>query len=228
VTEAIAIVGMACEYPDARSPEQLWENVIAQRQAFRPLPPERLRLEDYPAADERLGLGSFRGQAAVLEGYTFDRQRFRISGSAYRTVDVSHWLALDCADRALRDAGFADGAGLPSESTGVLMGNTLTGDYSRAASLQLRWPYVLASVTQGLDACGLPRDEHPKLLPAIRSAFLAHLPDLNADTLAGWLSNTIAGRICNYFNLKGGGYVVDGACASSLLAISTACTRPSR
>lgn len=224
MTEAIAIVGMACEYPDARSPEQLWENVIAQRQAFRPLPPERLRLEDYPAADERLGLGSFRGQAAVLEGYAFDRQRFRISGSAYRTVDVSHWLALDCADRALRDAGFADGAGLPSESTGVLMGNTLTGDYSRAASLQLRWPYVLASVTQGLDACGLSRDQHPKLLPAIRSAFLAQLPDLNADTLAGWLSNTIAGRICNYFNLKGGGYVVDGACASSLLAISTACT----
>ena len=69
MTEAIAIVGMACEYPDAQSPEQLWENVLAQRQAFRPLPPERLRVEDYPAADDRLGLGSYRGQAAVLEGY---------------------------------------------------------------------------------------------------------------------------------------------------------------
>ena len=167
MTEAIAIVGMACEYPDARSPEQLWENVIAQRQAFRPLPPERLRLEDYPAADERLGLGSFRGQAAVLEGYTFDRQRFRISGSAYRTVDVSHWLALDCADRALRDAGFADGAGLPSESTGVLMGNTLTGDYSRAASLQLRWPYVLASVTQGLWYARSPEVVHSTVMEAL-------------------------------------------------------------
>ena len=32
---AIAIVGMACVYPDARSPGELWENVLAQRRAFR-------------------------------------------------------------------------------------------------------------------------------------------------------------------------------------------------
>src|SRR3712207_8189095 len=31
---------------------------------------------------------------------------------------------------------------------------------------------------------------------------------------AGGLSNTIAGRICNHFDLKGGGYTVDGACRS--------------
>ena len=51
-----------------------------------------------------------------------------------------------------------------------------------------------------------------------KSAF----PAVNEDTLAGGLSNTIAGRICNYLNLDGGGYTVDGACSSSLLAIATA------
>ena len=50
---AIAIVGMACVYPDARSPGELWENVLAQRRAFRRVPPERLRLEDYFSADPR-------------------------------------------------------------------------------------------------------------------------------------------------------------------------------
>src|SRR5207248_6345074 len=30
--------------------------------------------------------------------------------------------------------------------------------------------------------------------------------------------------ICNRFDLKGGGYTVDGACASSLLAVTTACS----
>src|SRR6185312_10678228 len=40
--------------------------------------------------------------------------------------------------------------------------------------------------------------------------------------LAGALSNTIAGRICNHFDLKGGGYTVDGACSSSLLSVVTA------
>ena len=45
------------------------------------------------------------------------------------------------------------------------------------------------------------------------------------DTLAGGLSNTIAGRICNFFDLHGGGYTVDGACSSSLLAVCTAADR---
>ena len=48
------------------------------------------------------------------------------------------------------------------------------------------------------------------------------LSPITQDTLAGTLSNTIAGRICNYLNLHGGGYIVDGACSSSLIAIATA------
>src|SRR5262249_3391118 len=31
------------------------------------------------------------------------------------------------------------------------------------------------------------------------------------------------GRICGYFGFRGGGYVVDGACASSLLAVAHGC-----
>ena len=53
MSTAVAVVGMACRYPDARSPAELWENVLAQRRAFRPLPPERLRLADYAAGGGR-------------------------------------------------------------------------------------------------------------------------------------------------------------------------------
>src|SRR4029077_4161897 len=54
--------------------------------------------------------------------------------------------------------------------------------------------------------------------------YKAPFPATNEDSLAGGLSNTIAGRICNYFDFQGGGYTVDGACASSLLAVATACS----
>ena len=54
--------------------------------------------------------------------------------------------------------------------------------------------------------------------------YKAPFPPVDEDTLAGSLSNTIAGRICNHFDLNGAGYTVDGACASSLLAVTTACT----
>ncbi|MDQ1744667.1 MAG: enediyne polyketide synthase, partial [Pseudonocardiales bacterium] len=53
----IAVVGISCRYPDADSPDELWENVLAGRRAFRRLPEERMRLEDYyspdPAAPDR-------------------------------------------------------------------------------------------------------------------------------------------------------------------------------
>ena len=45
MNRGIAIVGMSCVYPDARSPLELWENVLAQRRAFRRMPSERLRME---------------------------------------------------------------------------------------------------------------------------------------------------------------------------------------
>jgi enediyne polyketide synthase len=47
MVSGIAIVGMACRYADARSPQELWENSLSQRRAFRSIPPERLRLEDF-------------------------------------------------------------------------------------------------------------------------------------------------------------------------------------
>ena len=51
---SIAIVGMACRYPDARSPRELWENALAQRRAFRRIPDERLRLADYFSPDAKV------------------------------------------------------------------------------------------------------------------------------------------------------------------------------
>jgi enediyne polyketide synthase len=50
----------------------------------------------------------------------------------------------------------------------------------------------------------------------------SRFPDPNEDSLAGGLANTIAGRIANHFDLRGGAYSVDGACASSLVALADA------
>jgi enediyne polyketide synthase len=211
----IAIVGMACIYPDANSPQQLWENVLAKRRAFRRIPQVRLSLDDYfsPNSQERDRI--YAREAAVIEGYQFDRVKFRIVGSTYRAADLVHWLALDLADRAFEDAGFPEGKGLPRETTGVLLGNTLTGEMSRANTLRLRWPYVRRVLQSRLPV---------ELLHELESLYKEPFPEIGAESLAGNLANTIAGRICNYFDLQGGGYIVDGACSSSLLAVANACS----
>ena len=204
---AIAIVGMACHYPDAASPAELFENVLAGRRAFRRIPDERLPLDEYGSSDPADVDHTYLTQAAVIEGYEFDRLRFKIVGSTYRSADLTHWLALDVADRALCDAGFEGGAGLPREHTGVLLGNTLTGEFSRAQAMRLRWPYVRALLADELGASISDEAELTSLLERLEARYKAPFEPFGDESLAGGLANTIAGRVCNFFDLKGGGFL---------------------
>lgn len=219
----IAIVGMACRYPDATSPRELWENAVAGRRAFRRLPDVRMRLEDYYDADPRTSDRFYARNAAVIEGYEFDRIAYKVAGSTYRSTDLTHWLALDVAAMALADAGFPMAEGLPRERTGVIVGNSLTGEFSRANQLRLRWPFVRRMVAAALKEQDWDDEHLSSFLDGFEATFKSPFPEIDEDTLAGGLSNTIAGRICNHFDLKGGGYTVDGACSSSLLSVATAC-----
>lgn len=223
MSNSIAIVGLACCFPDARSPDELWENVLAQRQAFRRLPNERLRLDDYWSNNPATPDCIYSSEAALIEGYEFDRSQFCITGETFRSADLTHWLALDIASRALQDAGFVNGEGLRRESTGVFLGNTLTGEFSRAATLRLRWPFVRRVIGAAL-ADDWSNQQRREFFGKLEKAFKKPFPPINEESLAGGLSNTIAGRICNHFDFKGGGYTVDGACASSLIALINGCT----
>ncbi len=222
--QAIAIVGMACRYPDARSPGELWENALAGRRAFRRIPAERLNLDDYLSSDRQSPDRTYSTEGAFIEGYEFDRARFRVPGATYRAADPAHWLTLDVAAAALEDAGFPEGDGLPREATGVFVGNTLTGEFSRANTMRLRWPYVRRVVRKVLEDDACPPERQRELLAQMEALYKNPFPPVGAEMLAGGLSNTIAGRVCNHFDLKGGGYTVDGACASSLLAVINACS----
>lgn len=221
----IAIVGMACEYPDASSPVELWENSLAKRRSFRVIPKERLNLNDYYSIDKTKVDKTYSRKAAVIKNYEFDRVKYKTSGNTYRNTDLTHWLSLDVATRALEDAGFIEGNGLPKETTGVIVGNTLTGEFSRANVMRLRWPYVQRVLESTFSKNTFINNEKlEEVLLKIKKEYLKSFPEFTEDSLAGGLSNTIAGRICNYYDFKGGGYTIDGACSSSLLAITKACS----
>jgi enediyne polyketide synthase len=221
-TERIAIVGIGLRYPDAASTEDLWENILAGRRAFRRLPDERMNQADYYSPDQAAPDRFYAKKAAVLRDFEFDRLKYKVAGSTFRSTDMTHWLALDVAATALADAGFPEANGLPKQSTGVVFGNSLTGEFARANLMRLRWPYVRRTLAAALGAKGWDEDETSAFLTELEPVYKAPFPPIDEDTLAGGLANTIAGRICNYFDLGGGGYTVDGACSSSLISIATA------
>jgi enediyne polyketide synthase len=220
-TERIAIVGIGLRYPDAASTDDLWENILAGRRAFRRLPDQRMNGADYYSPDPDAPDRFYSSKAAVLRDFEFDRIKHKVAGSTFRSTDLTHWLALDVAATALADAGFPEGEGLPRKATGVVVGNSLTGEFSRANLMRLRWPYVRRTLAAALTAKGWDEDETSQFLRDLEPVYKAPFPAIDEDTLAGGLANTIAGRICNHFDLGGGGFTVDGACSSSLLAVAT-------
>jgi enediyne polyketide synthase len=162
--------------------------------------------------------------AAVLTNYNFDRLNYRISKSTFDQTDLTHWLTLDVVSGALKDAGFENGQGLNKDKVGVIIGNSLTGEFSRANMLRLRWPYVHKTLLQSLKSLHYSETDIKKIIENAEQEFKKPFPIPDSDTLAGGLSNTIAGRICNYYDFHGGGYTIDGACSSSLLAVVNACS----
>ena len=217
---AIAVVGLGCRYPGAESPTQLWQNILARRQQFRPMPDVRLPMADYQHDDPRHPDTTYGRLAAVIDGYEFDWAGRRIPKGTADATDLAHWLALDTALQMLEDAGY-DAARLPREGTQVIVGNTLTGEFTRSNTLRGRWPFVRKTLRAAAPAAGLPADMLELLERQMESVFKSPFAPVTEDTLAGGLANTIAGRISNYLNVNGGGYTVDGACCASLIAVYT-------
>ncbi len=219
----IAIVGMACRYPGADDLKSFWENILARRRQFRDMPDVRLPLAEYYDPDPAVPDKMYCKKAALIDGFSFDWASHRIPKTTIESSDITHWLALDISLKALKDAGYEKG-NVPNEKSGVVLGNTLTGEYSRSEGLRLRWPYVRKSIEAAAKAKGLPSGTSAELLHFSEQYYKSTFAPVTEDTLAGGLSNTIAGRICNYFDFHGGGYTVDGACSSSLIAVATAAT----
>src|ERR1035438_4633710 len=106
---SIAIVGVACRFPDADDALTLLDMTLAGLRAFRRLPPARLDHAERREADPADPGLAVPPMAALIEGWQFDRNGHGTSTRAYRAADPAQWLALETAARALADAGLAGG-----------------------------------------------------------------------------------------------------------------------
>jgi acyl transferase domain-containing protein/acyl-CoA thioesterase FadM/acyl carrier protein len=217
----IAIIGMACHYPGAQDLRSFWENILTRRRQFRSFPDSRFPLAEYYDPDPAAPDKTYCPKAGLLDGFSFDPVRYRVPRTTFDSADIVHWLALKVALASLEDAGLSK-ENIPKERTGVILGNTLTGEHSRAEGLRLRWPFVRRVVEKAALEKDLSLEQTTELLVTVKDYYKSVFTPMTEDTLAGALSNTIAGRICNYLDLHGGGYVVDGACSSSIIAAATA------
>lgn len=99
---AIAIIGMACRYPDADTVEEFWELIHAGKCAVRALPEDRYDVSSLTREPKGPFWGGFVRQPDV-----FDHRFFGISGREAKSMDPQQRMCLQVAYEAVESAGYA-------------------------------------------------------------------------------------------------------------------------
>ncbi|WP_405822131.1 SDR family NAD(P)-dependent oxidoreductase [Streptomyces sp. NBC_01390] len=199
----VAVVGMACMFPDAPDLAAFWANVLGGHDAVAEVPADRWDpAVHYSAPDEDGGVTTSKW-GGFLPRIPFDPLSYGIPPTSLGSIEPVQLLALEAARRALAHAGYGErGREFDRSRTSVVFGAEAGSDLSNAGTLRAVLPSYYGKVPDGL---------------------ADQLPRLTEDSFPGMLSNVISGRIANRLDLGGANYTVDAACASSLAAVDVAC-----
>ncbi|WP_405818765.1 amino acid adenylation domain-containing protein [Streptomyces sp. NBC_01390] len=146
---AVAIIGMACRFPDAASPEEFWRLLAEGRDAVRDIPGERWDIGRLYDPDPDAPGRTYVRRAALLDDVDrFDAAFFGISPREAACMDPRHRLLLEETWSAIEAAGI-DPDVLRGGDTAVYLGcDEFTNDHYRQAESQLgHEPYVSTGTT---------------------------------------------------------------------------------
>ncbi len=103
--DAIAIIGMACRFPDADSPDEFWSNLCAGKECVTRFTDEQLRKAGI--AEETIRRHDYVKAAAIIRDVdAFDNDFFGYSPKETMYIDPQHRIFLETAWHALEDAGY--------------------------------------------------------------------------------------------------------------------------
>ena len=213
----IAIVGMAGVYAGARDVRAYWQNILDKRYCVTEATEAWSRgvLDAQGQAGNRI----YTAQGGWLhELAEFDPREFGVMPNAVDGREPDHFLALKQSRDALKDSGYLDKP-FNHERAGIILGrgnNTNRG----AANLIAHG----SGIDQMVDIVAKVRPDFSNTeLEALREGLRAQLPPFNPEMLPGLIPNITTGIIANRLDLMGPNYIVDAACASSLVALEQAC-----
>ncbi len=210
--EPIAIIGMACIFPQAPDVRTFWRNILASVDAVGDPLPEWQAQRYLDSGRIKTPRGGY-----LQDLFRFEPREFGIMPNSVDGGEPDQFLALRVARDALRDAGYGD-PNYDHRDTGIVLGHST---YLHRGQVNLVQHHIALDQAVELLQLVFPDLDGEKLAQA-RTFLEQKLPQFNADIAPGLVPNVMTGRIANRLNLKGPNYLVDAACASSLLAVNAA------
>ncbi|HEX9019495.1 MAG TPA: beta-ketoacyl synthase N-terminal-like domain-containing protein, partial [Anaerolineaceae bacterium] len=215
ISTPIAVIGISSLFPQARSTQEYWDNILRKIDCISDIPASRWSIEDYYDPDPSKPDKTYSKRGGFIPDVDFDPMEFGLPPNILEVTDVSQLLSLVVARDALEDAGYGEERQFDRENTGCVLG--FVGTASKLFTpLMTRLQYPVWEKV--LRSAGLSEDDTQKIVEKIKLAYVKW----EENSFPGAIGNVVAGRVCNRFDLGGVNCVVDAACASSLAAIKMA------
>ena len=206
----LAVVGVGCVFPKAKTLREYWANVKNKVDAIRDVPPSHWRHEDYFDKDPKKPDHVYAYRGGFLEPYDFDCSEFGLAPNTLEATDPAQLFGLVAAKMALADAGYPVDKDWDKSRVSVILG--ITGALELVVPLGARLGHPIWR--KALAEAGVPKDVADDVVERIADGYVPW----QESSFPGLLGNVVAGRIANRFNLGGTNCVVDAACGSSLSA----------
>ena len=215
--EPIAIVGLSGCFSGARDLRQYWQNIVDGVDAVGEADDEWLGPYYDPASKENDRIYTKKG-GFLNDLAEFNPVEFGIMPAAVDGGEPDHYLALRLARDALRDADYIDRS-FNREKAGIVLGRGtyINRGYTTLMQHGMMVDQTLAVVRQ------LRPDLAESDIAELRAGLKKQLPAFNTEMSPGLVPNVTTGIIANRLDLMGPNYILDAACASSLIAIESAC-----
>jgi len=119
--ELMAVIGLACRFPDADNPDEFWENLASGRNSIKAFP--TTRKEDFKRIGGNVDLLEKSGFLETVDN--FDPEYFNIPPKVALQMDPYHRLMLQVFVETIEDAGYYSGQ-LQGREIGIFVGNDHT------------------------------------------------------------------------------------------------------
>ena len=213
----IAIVGMSCYFPGAKSIQEFWNNLENGVSSITDVPGERIDYRYFingkPGDPDRF----YFNKGGFVPPINIDPLRYGILPIAAEGIDPDMLTALYLAKEALIDAGVYE-KNISLEKCCFVLGK---GNYVSISNFRIGGYTFLTHLFENFISNIFPELKQEELKTILKNIQL-EFGRYQADTAVGSMPNMIVSLVANKFNLRGPAYTIDGACASSLLAVEHA------
>lgn len=219
--ERVAVVAMGCYMPDAANINMLWNNILEKKISIKEVPDKFFNKSVFykpevfgkPNKNDK----TYTKVGAIPDDLDFMAlsRKYKIPPAVSAYMDINQKATVYCVDQVMEQLK----TNLPKEKTAVILCTGAPGTKFENIVRRTFFSNVENHILNHSEVYGkLPQMD--RVLKDVSDEILKETQTITEDSTTGYLQNITAGRISNIFDLWGPSYVVDGACASSLLTIS--------